>query len=572
MLNVNASDIKTGVFISIDGIQPKYIEEMARQNKLSEPKGLGWIFNNSVRALRAEPTVTTLTAASHTSNITCARPSVHGIYSNTFMRDGKIVSGYGDDIHAETLWESAKRQGRKVLSIAYVGADGRNEQRQATYGISYPDAAMVGKPLVLDLDITGMENATKWNFTAPQKILTTGVLKETTFSLVVNPKTSEAVDVKILLVQDSAKKTRLFFDTDRDLANGYLLQGNFPENSDNFLDIFVTENAETSPLKGYKRRAFVKLLNQSDNHLRIFISGASYNNAHPETFRTFLEEKNLVWPDTNLKALAAEKTITPVDYAVANGIIDRFLGQIASLSVHYLPVDLVLFYQPLIDTVGHSYESILPQPFSANAKDLISQAYQQAYQIVDRNLSTLISSLPEDTVVSLVGDHGMDPAIATINTAVLQQNLPPKTKLVSSGALALVYLEDKEQKSVDFQSFIEKTRSLHFKDKPATGDIIQPNVATEWQYGEAVMAVYAGSGFWYLSDPKSSEMFLPAPALGMHGHLASQDDMGTAFMLRAPGLEPKTITSMKLIDALPSFTKELGIDPPKNCEGHALNF
>jgi predicted AlkP superfamily pyrophosphatase or phosphodiesterase len=77
----------------------------------------------------------TLTAANHITIATGAYPERTNIPMNTFHDTETALttttSGFGATINAETLWQAARRQGKKVITIAFAGADGRADRKGA---------------------------------------------------------------------------------------------------------------------------------------------------------------------------------------------------------------------------------------------------------------------------------------------------------------------------------------------------------------------------------------------------------------------------------------------------------
>jgi hypothetical protein len=59
------------------------------------------------------------------------------------------TSGFGSPINAETLWEAARGQGKKVITIAFAGADGRGDDRRGnqTLGFGVVDAFSLVKSM-----------------------------------------------------------------------------------------------------------------------------------------------------------------------------------------------------------------------------------------------------------------------------------------------------------------------------------------------------------------------------------------------------------------------------------------
>ncbi len=570
-----------GYFISVDGLQPLVLEGLTAQGVLTEPNGLGWLREHSVVVDRANPVVT-LTAASHVSTVTCSAPSRHGIVANNYIREGKKVSGYMFPFTAEPLWRAAMRQGKKVLALAYVGADATTPERTADYSLAYPSDSLIAPGQSLTLKLADLPAAQGW------KLPDVGTnFKETTVRITLNPLTSEARDVNVLIGTDAAGKTVLWLDDDKDTTNGTLGTLGGAADIQTIVNAYFTETNEASTIKGAKRRTFFRLLTQPDaTQVGLYVSKASYNNAYPVTFREELDKDNLVWPDYGIHAAG----ITSAEFVTGQLMIDTFLTDVAVQYTDKLGIDVLFYYNPIIDTLGHSYQAKLPQPINATATDEVTVAFVRGFRQVDKNISRVLAKLGPQDVVALMGDHGMESTPKQVNAAaVITPEQVAKIEVVTSGAMMLIYPKQTGDDTPEGraqaaeavgQALNEKLQATALEGRPVFGKAFhksdfQPagsnaDYKTEWQYGEALWVFTSGATFWYTFNPLNHEVFLDAPALGMHGHDVSVPSMATQLLIHGPGVAPRHIPTGSLIDAAPTFSKLLGIDPPANCLGHPI--
>jgi hypothetical protein len=116
------------ILISFDGAQPKVIERLLREGKLSKEGGFAKLIREGTKAEGMTSVLPTLTATNHITIATGAYPEQTNIPMNTFHDTETAltttVSGFGAPINAETLWEASKRQGKKVITIAFAGPMG----------------------------------------------------------------------------------------------------------------------------------------------------------------------------------------------------------------------------------------------------------------------------------------------------------------------------------------------------------------------------------------------------------------------------------------------------------------
>lgn len=122
------------ILISFDGAQPQVIEKLLQSGKLPANGGFAKLISEGTQAQGMTAVLPTVTATNHITLATGAYPERTNIPANTFhLTDTSLTattSGFGTEIEAETLWEAAKRQGKKVITIAFAGADGRGDARR----------------------------------------------------------------------------------------------------------------------------------------------------------------------------------------------------------------------------------------------------------------------------------------------------------------------------------------------------------------------------------------------------------------------------------------------------------
>ena len=331
-------DSATGYFVSIDSLRGDHVKILSDAGVLSADHGIGWLYKSGARADKAWPVEITLTAPSHVSTITCSRPHAHGIIANSFMVGAQKVNGFSYDIRSETFWEAAKRQGKKVLAIAYVGADGKNDRRKADVGISYPSDTLVGKAQALRWDPAALVPAQDW--TAPS-FIDLASSREASVILVINGQTLEQRVINVLFAGGMGAN-RVYLDDDKDLTNGSI--GSFDLNGPRLqvLDSYTTEQNPASPIVGFKKRVRFTLLDSQNGVVSVYASTATYNNAYPEQFRRYLDDHGQVWVDPYVPSNAG--TLSPGEYVKTTLALDNFLAEAVLTAQSQYIFDAVLFY------------------------------------------------------------------------------------------------------------------------------------------------------------------------------------------------------------------------------------
>ena len=141
------------ILISFDGAQPEVIERLIRSGKLPWNGGFARLIREGTRAEGMTSVLPTVTATNHISIATGAYPERTNIPANTLHNTETplttTTSGFSAPIDAETLWEAAKRQSKKVVTIAFAGADGRGDDRRGnqTLGFGVSDGFSVVKSM-----------------------------------------------------------------------------------------------------------------------------------------------------------------------------------------------------------------------------------------------------------------------------------------------------------------------------------------------------------------------------------------------------------------------------------------
>jgi len=568
-----------GHFISIDGLRPDYLKTLSDEGKLTAHRGLGWLYRNSLRSHKASPVEITLTAPSHVGTITCSRPSSHGIIANNFMLNDQVISGFGADIGSETLWQAARSSGRSVLSLAYVGTDGRTPERTVDKGVAYPDNRFVGPSQTVSYVFAEQAEAQGWNLESVPSLAAAPEHREAVLTITTNPATRETRAYNVLLSRNAERRIIVTISDTKDLSTSSSITLERSIDEQEWKDLFWIENNAASAINGFKRRAYALVTERNEDKVTLFVSKTTYNNVHPVEFREFLDAQNLVWPDEGLKG---DRTPTgPSRMLTTYNIHGRFLAEVGRVAKGKFNFDVVLFYQPMIDSLGHSYEAMLPKPFTSANSDFITQAYVQAFQLVDANVSMLLEDFRPSDVVALMGDHGMDPVKKVLNLAALIPESATRIRVVTSGSLALIYrATDSTNEAADVvgAELDAKFREARWEETPAYGKafrLADVNTAAgeKWQYGDAVWAFTAGEGFFFRFDAVNlQQMWIDPPALGMHGQHPSVANMDTGLLLRVPRLKSKDIGPVNLIDVVPTFSKLLGFRAPQNCEGKPIKL
>jgi hypothetical protein len=128
------------VLISLDGASAVELHRRYRAAEL-QAGGFSRFFDEGQVASSLSPVDPTLTAVNHISLATGFPPAATGIVSNNFHVAGspwgERASGFAAPIGAETLWEAARRQGKRAAVWTFPGADDTGPRRRGDWGLVY---------------------------------------------------------------------------------------------------------------------------------------------------------------------------------------------------------------------------------------------------------------------------------------------------------------------------------------------------------------------------------------------------------------------------------------------------
>ena len=130
------------VLLSLDGADADTLHRLYAAGELTAG-GFARFFREGQVADRLVPVDPTLTSTNHISLATGYTAERTGIVSNLFHPAGapflELTSGFTAEIGTETLWEAARRQGRRVAVATWPGVDGAGPRRRADWGMFYSE-------------------------------------------------------------------------------------------------------------------------------------------------------------------------------------------------------------------------------------------------------------------------------------------------------------------------------------------------------------------------------------------------------------------------------------------------
>jgi predicted AlkP superfamily pyrophosphatase or phosphodiesterase len=591
------------VLLSLDGASGETLRRLYSEGRL-DAGGFVRFFREGQVAESILPVNPTLTSTNHISLATGYLASATGIVSNRFHYPGSqwgtVVSGFDAPIGTETLWEAARRQGKRVGSITWPGVDNKSDRRRADWGLVYTQPERLSALLTLGRkDWTPAEIPRGTPFAksyAP--VLTARVDLPGS-----RPGENEAFD---LFALDGADDGAVRYDhllVRSRTAAPAAIPGSpgEVETQENTLVVDQWHRLLIRGTTGGKEKApgalWMKVLKIDPALLsvRLYFGNLTRTQAYPEDFAAELAGRGLAWPGApDEKRLQATFKGQPgIDLDTWSEQTERFAEffggslRVASARPDW---DLLLGYFPVIDEAGHTLSLVDPrQPgFSPERSEAFAKARLRAWQAVDRELSRLLSEVDLGTTrVVVVSDHGMAPVHTQLDPNLLLlakgylaadgqgKILPAKSTVlaVSDGGISHLYLgpragsdpEKRERLLADLRALfsnwtvdgVHPFARIFTRREAAEVGLDHPNS------GDLLLFAEEGYAFEGSGDVRERRAAVPTTVYGMHGYLNSNANMHGIFMVLGAGVPPGTSSAVSSIEVAGRVAGFLGIEKPR---------
>ncbi len=568
------------ILLSLDGAAVDTLSALDREGAL----GAGGFsrFLGDGEAARLVPVNPTLTAPNHISLATGRVAGDTGIVANSFHPAAapwpRAVSGFDAPIAAETLWEAARRQGRRVGIVTWPGADGSEERRRGDWGLVYVTRASRAAEL-LSLTRADFHPVAGGRERGEEPSL---VARAGGYELVVRAARGSTAtdDYRRLAVRQNGGE--------RALRPG------------EWVEIDADPRRPSSAGSAVR---WAKLL-ELDPRLaavRLYLGGVYPLRAYPGSFADALAARDLAWsgpPDDRRLGdrWHGRPGIDTDTWAEQAERFAAFFGGALRVAAARPDWDLLMGYLPSIDEAGHQLLLVDPrQPgYSAERVAACELGRRRVWQAVDRELAQLLAGIDlSSTVVALVSDHGMAPIHAGIdpNALLAERGLlvftaagepdPAQSAAfaVSDGGVSHVYLapgppagSGAGERSHDV--LIGELRDLFAGWKvgaePAIERVVARGDAAEVglesaNSGDLILFAAEGYCFRDLGGRRAGghapTSGMP-PTYGMHGYLNSHPDMHGIYLAVGAGIEKRRLDPLSATDIAGRVAAWLGIDAP----------
>jgi len=600
------------VLISLDGTPDYLLDRFLKDGTLPSNGAFAKIRKKGMVAETVLPVNVASTGPSHLSIFTGASPAKTGIVGNSFRSidqswSAPLLTAFDQPIAAETIFQAAMRQGKKVIALNAVGVDQASSQRTADYVHVYP--SIVGPSLVLDLRLT-------------DSVVDFGGV---TLRPMVVQSSSPSKAIFEIFGKQSLPVEIFQHDTLIDQANVLVNKTQWrvriieTSGKERWVRIQGDQWSQLSlSLQGKQYVVSFRVLatHEKDPSIRLFMSAPAEVEISPSFFSQNIQSLVGLWPGEpeNRKQTAG---------LIPENIWFEQLDRLAQYSKNLILAgmqeqnwDLLVGYFSTLDDVQHRYTLFHPKQLDFTAdqgrRPAIYISYLKHYfQLIDRYLLEIMDHSPLGTNFIFFSDHGMIP----IHTTVMLSNyleysryeFSSKTiKVASSGNSAHIYINRKHLDSASYESYIHQLQLFlrSFKDSSTGQPIFQlvADHAAQKKYG-LYHPTYSGDLFVSCHIGYSiSDRFLPGvpylvqnsfdPSLfsnaqeatrkflingtmnetgrAVHGCLSTVREGQSIFYAIGPDIPKQRVKKISALQIAPTVAAILGIQAPKDAEGKSI--
>ncbi len=555
------------VLISFDSLAGARLERL-----LSDPSKLPTgafrrLAARGFHAIRSVPPTPSLTAVSHITHVTGARPEMTGIVAN-MMRDfakpfPATISGFSAPIRAETLWQAARRQGKRVGVMSYPGADGNGPERTADWMMTWP-----GEPLAPGglrtlpgsaweaVESTGAPKS----FSPPRRVAL--AFEKTPYSarlLAVDATDDGKVDYDRVVVDGPSAGER------RELRVG---------------EWFPVEIASPEGRTG----AWCRLMALAPDLSRaeVYVGPLGRSTGFPSDWVRALDEKVGFWPGVpDMTTFGAESVQPELFLEQADRLVD-YLTRADLLAVARSDWDLLLIYQPEIDETGHEFLLVDPrQPrFTPERSARFVGFVEQSYALADRSLDAIERTLRPADSLFVTGDHGMTAIWAEISIidvfreAGLVQ-LDVRRKILASSAIlpvpssGIVHIYRNPRAGPDVIDRAERiVRNFRVGGESPFDRIVRRENAEDLglrapESGDLI--VLARPGYLFAKEARADGALVGERGdYGGHGYRNVYPEVDATLFAAGPDIPHQVVDSVGSWEIAARVARALGIAPPRN--------
>lgn len=499
------------------------------------------------------------------THVTGALPRDTGIVSNWMLDPtrpfGTSISGFDAPVRADTLWEAARRQGKRVGVMRYPAADGKGAARSADWAMIWPGDAGLAPAQLLTPGSSAWKadaDAVPGSFSPPRRLT------------VAFSKTSHVVRFVAL---DRTDDGRVNYDGLRvDPESGRRSE----VRSEDWFAIEVNSPEGRTGAWG-KLLSLAPDLSKSE----IYVGGLFRSAGYPKEFVRELDLQIGFWPGPPDGDFFGAASARPEVFLEQADRLSEFLMRADLLALARSDWDLLLLYHPQVDEVGHEFLLADPRQagYSAERAARFATLVERSYALADRTLSAIDTALAPGDTIFVTSDHGMTPIWTEIypNEILRRAGLvrldaggkissASEAVAVVSGAIAHIYLN----KTAD-PAALPRIEGL-FRDFRVEGASPFDRIMRREDAGllglnapeSGNLIVLGKPGFHFSRRVREREGPVgPADHLGAHGYLNTYPDLYASFLAAGPEIPRERKGLIKSWEIAGRVSRAIGMDPPR---------
>ena len=515
-------------------------------------------------AVRSRPPTPSLTAVSHITHVTGALPQVTGIVSNSILDPtkpfGATISGFFARIRAETLWQAARRQGRRVGVMLYPGADGNGPARTADWMMTWPgDPLVAGKLHLLEArawELAAAETGAPRSF-SPARRVAIGFEKTAHAVAFVALDTTDdrRTDYdRLLVVPESGAR--------REVAVG---------------DWFPVEVSSPEGRTG----AWCKLLSLAADlaSAEIYVGPLSRSTGVPREWVRRLDEEIGFWPGVPDDEVFGEGSTRPEIFLEQTDRLVEFLTRADLLAISRTDWDLLLIYQPEVDETSHEFLLVdaAQSRYTPERSARFLSYVEKSYALAERSLDAIEKALAPSDTLFVTSDHGMTAIFANVAinrvlrdaglvTVDADDRVTPSSPVVAITSSGIAHVHRNPTADAIVIPRAERAlREFRVNGESPFDRIVRREDARELglnapESGDLI--VLLKPGFQFVSGA-GGKAVRESRSYGGHGYRNVYPQVDATFFAAGPGIEPGRVEEIGSWQIAARVAKALGIAPPR---------
>ncbi len=569
-----------------------------RANGSLSPDGFLKAEREGYSAERLRVVTPSLTAVSHASIITGRSPAETGIVSNTFRLAGaparSRASGFDIEPAVETLWESLLRQGRRVASLSWPGANQRSSRTRTAVGLRFTDTTTAGT----------MQRLEAASFTDSLVALPLGVKsfsppRQATIQIEEREwrdRTKTRPPFTLLAVAiDSVDDGRRAYDTLVFPAGDGTLRARARQG-----EWFSTESrrAEDEGDSNVLFGRWNKLLELAPDlsTVSLYVGVESRNRANPDDFRRTLDLRAGFWPGPPDPLFLDQPVPDTKSFVEQAERFSRYFVKAYEVAERRGDWDVLLGYQPIIDEALHVLALTSPdQPgYTPEKAATFAKAVTDVWKAADQAAARYLRFRELGGDVVFVSDHGMRAIhrsisvnellrakgylkTETIGTRVSVARTSPVDALASGGT-AFVYVNRDSAAEGGLSpekaaALVQALKQVLDDTRDEDGNRVFAVVATREEAralgldspnaGDLVLVSAGGTSLRAnLRADEKAPLFQTPEIYGQHG-FDPDPALDGVFFHAGDGISPERVPTLSSLGIAGRISRRLGVEPPR---------